>query len=146
MMFLVTCLQRDNLKITLELNNDMFTVDGAMAPVIKRPVQYALVKRYEDICRRRLGHMNSTNMKCFKVLPGSRVSYTDAVSHCGVCPLGKCVQKVYPKTTSTSFDTALELVKIDLMGPIGPTAKGGFRDVNNCTDYYHTYIVGTGFC
>lgn len=73
-------------------------------------------------------------MKCFKVLAGSCVSYTDAVCPCDACPLGKRIHEVYPKTTSTIFDTALELVKSDLMRLIGPTTKGSFRDVSKCTD------------
>ena len=37
------------------------------------------------------------------------------------------------------MDTALELVHTDLMGPIGPTAKCGFRYVSKFTDYHTRY-------
>lgn len=80
--------------------------------------------------------MNSTSMKCLKALPGSGVSYTDVVCPCDVRSFGKNTKKAYPKTTSTSADTASELVRISLVSSIvaTSTAKIGLRYASEFTD------------
>ena len=88
-----------------------------------------------DTWHRRLGHMNPANMELLRKTEGNGVEYIGAVSGCDICAVGKSIQKAHPGKTKHKTDGPMELVYsyTDLMGPITPAARGGFKYVSKFT-------------
>ena len=87
-----------------------------------------------DTWHRRLGHMNPCNMELLRKVEGNGVEYTGTVSGCDICAVGKSTQKAHPKKDKHTTDGPMELVYTDLMGPITPAARGGYKYVSKFTD------------
>ena len=65
---------------------------------------------------------------------GNGVEYTGTVSGCDICAVGKSTQKAHPKKDQHKTDEPMKLVYADLMGPITPAVRGGYKYVSNFTD------------
>ena len=80
--------------------------------------------------------MNPRSMDLLRQKDGDGIDYTGTVSDCPTCALGKSQQKAHPKKTVHKTQGMIALVYTDLMGPITPTAKGGYLYVAKFTDDY----------
>lgn len=89
-----------------------------------------------DVWHRRLGHMNPRNMKLLQGIDNNGVDYTNDVTGCSVCAVGKSKQRAHPKRAIYDITAPMQLVYTDLMGPISPPAIGGFQYVSKFTDHY----------
>ena len=73
-----------------------------------------------------MGHINRTD--------DNGVSYKGAVPSCDVCTIGKSTRHAHPKTATLNTEQPFELIYTDLLGPITPTALGGFLDASKVID------------
>ena len=77
---------------------------------------------------RRLGHPAEPAMRRVMNKPETRVNFTGSLSSCDTCMINKSTQKNHPKISeSTSVTGRLQLVTADLLGPVTPTALGGYQ-------------------
>eukprot|EP00903_Cladosiphon_okamuranus_P018846 g17334.t1 len=84
----------------------------------------------------RLGHPNVQVLEQVARTDGSGVVLRDSFSACGTYKINKSTQKNHPKTANTDNITRrLQLVSTDLLGPVSPTAIGGFNYVVKFTDH-----------
>ena len=60
-------------------------------------------------------------------VPDNGVECDGDVAACDVCAIGKSAQQNYPKRASYVVQRPFQVVTSDLMGPINPDARGGFR-------------------
>ncbi|CAN0023517.1 unnamed protein product [Pylaiella littoralis] len=84
-----------------------------------------------SVWHRRLGHMNPRNME-----KGNGVEYTGTISGCDICSVTKSKQQAHPKKSTRKTTRPMLLIYTDIMGPITPAAKGGYRFVSKFTDDY----------
>ncbi|CAM9686045.1 unnamed protein product [Hapterophycus canaliculatus] len=73
-------------------------------------------------------------MDVLRKTDGSGVTFTDVLSACHVCALTKSRQQAHPKTSPRKMQGPMERVYTDLMGPLNPPAKGGYKYVSMFTD------------
>ena len=59
---------------------------------------------------------------------------TGTVSDCDICALSKSRQQAQPKKSTRTTTRPMQLIYTDLMGPLTPPAKGGYRYVSKFTD------------
>eukprot|EP00903_Cladosiphon_okamuranus_P021648 g19902.t1 len=84
----------------------------------------------------RLGHPNVEVLEQVARTDGSGVVLRDSFSACGTCKINKSTQQNHPKTANTDNITCrLQLVSTDLLGPVSPTAIGGFNYMAMFTDH-----------
>ena len=65
---------------------------------------------------------------------GNWVEYNGDMDDCGVCAVGMSEQQAHPKKATHDAQYPFQLVAVDLMGPISPTAISGFRKVSKFVD------------
>ena len=84
----------------------------------------------------RLGHPNVQVLEQVSRIDGSGVVLRDSFSACGTCKINKSTQQNHPKTVNTDGITRrLQLVSTDLLGPVSPTAIGGYNYMAKFTDH-----------
>eukprot|EP00903_Cladosiphon_okamuranus_P019947 g18331.t2 len=84
----------------------------------------------------RLGHPNVQVLEQVARTDGSGVVLRDSFSACGTCKINKSTQQNHPKAANTDNITRrLQLVSTDLLGPVSPTAIGGFNYMAKFTDH-----------
>eukprot|EP00903_Cladosiphon_okamuranus_P012055 g11319.t1 len=62
------------------------------------------------------------------------VVLTDPMTKCDTCPVSKSIQQAHRNTADHKATVPLERVCTDIIGPISPPAKGGYRYVSKFTD------------
>ena len=80
--------------------------------------------------------MNPSNMELLRKVDGNGIDYTGAVSGGDICEVCKSTQKAHPKNNNHKTNGPMELVYTDLLGPVTPAARGGYKYVSNLTDGY----------
>lgn len=75
-------------------------------------------------------------MELLRKPDNNSVDYTGAVSGCDICPSSTSRQKANPEENLHTTTGSMELVGTDLMGPITPAARGGYKYVARFTDDY----------
>eukprot|EP00752_Nemacystus_decipiens_P017171 g15384.t1 len=84
----------------------------------------------------RLGHPNVQVLEQVARIDGTGVKLRDSFSACGTCKINKSSQQNHPKTANAdSITSRLQLVSTDLLGPITPTAIGGYNYMAKFTDH-----------
>ena len=79
-----------------------------------------------DLWHRQLGHINSRSLDVVRKVEGNGIDYTDNVETCNVCAIGKSSQQAHQKKATYYIKQPFHLVLVDLMGPMFPSALGGF--------------------
>ena len=68
---------------------------------------------------------------------GNGVAFDGSFADCDVCAVGKSHQLAHPKTANhAAINAPFQLVYGDLMGPLKPTAHGGYKFVSKITDHF----------
>ncbi|CAB1109566.1 unnamed protein product [Ectocarpus sp. CCAP 1310/34] len=84
----------------------------------------------------RLGHPNVQVLEQLARIDGSGVHLRDSFSACGTCKINKSSQQNHPKIANMDGITErLQLVSTDLLGPISPSAIGGYNYMAKFTDH-----------
>ncbi|CAN0392552.1 unnamed protein product [Laminaria digitata] len=89
-----------------------------------------------DTWHRRLGRMNPRSMELLRKTGNNGVDYTGTVSGCDICLSSKSRQEARPMESLHTTTGPTELVYTDLMGPITPVARVGYKYVAKFTDDY----------
>ena len=84
----------------------------------------------------RLGHLNEASLKKMatdQTVLGMKLKKSDRLETCETCIQGKQTQTPFPKNRPSRSSQQLEIVHMDLCGPMRVTSKGGAR-------YFATFI------
>ena len=79
-------------------------------------------------------HINSKSLDVLKKEAANGIDYTGDVQDCNACPLGKSSQQPHPKHAVYSVSPAFQIVFVDIIGPLTPTALGGSKYVARFVD------------
>ena len=84
---------------------------------------------------RRLGHLNKRSLEPMNRKNGNGVAFDRSIADRDVCAVGKSHQLAYSKKANhAAINAPFPLVDGDLMGPLKPTAHGGYKFVSKITD------------
>ena len=95
-----------------------------------------------QLWHQRLGHLNLKSMK--KIISEEAISGVPPLKItegriCGECRIGKQVKMSHKKLQHITTSRVLELLHVDLMGPMQTESMGGKRYVLMCVDDYSRY-------
>ena len=84
-----------------------------------------------------MGHCNVSDfLKLQAVVHGIKINYPDDKFFCNICCKGKMTHSAISKKPDERAKKPLDMVHSDLVGPITPTAMGGFVYAIVIVDYY----------
>lgn len=92
-----------------------------------------------DVWYRRPGHPHEAVVWAAANAPQSGIDLRDSMTKCDVSLGNKSMQQVHPKHAVHEAAMLLERVYTDLIGPLTPVAKRGFRNINKFTDELTRY-------
>ena len=111
----------------LNMNQDLLSFDLEITEVAEPEMALSVLRVPADIWHRRMGHINSQSLKILRDAGDNGINYSDSMSPYDVCAFGKSKQQRHPKTATHTTDRPFQLVYTNFLGPISPTALGGFR-------------------
>ncbi|CAB1108749.1 unnamed protein product [Ectocarpus sp. CCAP 1310/34] len=109
------------------LGND--TVLCSVSRELDNSPNMAMRAESADLWHRRLGHIDSRSLDVLRKIDDNGVDYTGPMETCDVCAIGKSSQRPHPKKATYDVSRHFQ-VSTDLMGPISPPARRGFRYVS----------------
>ena len=83
-----------------------------------------------------MGHINRKNMDVLRRMPGSGVDNNGDIQACDVFAVRKTGQQAHPTQATYDVHHAFQLVTVDLMRSIKPTARGGYSYVTKFVDQH----------
>lgn len=89
-----------------------------------------------DSWYRRLGHPHEAVLRAAAKIPETGVVLKDSLSGFDICAISISAQKKHPRRAEHRATMPQERVCTDLLGPVYPVAKGGFRYVSKFTDEF----------
>ena len=102
-------------------------------------------KASANIWHKRLGHPSVQVMDKLARTADSGINLHDFFSACNTCPINKSVRSDQPKTAiSDDITQPCQVVCTDAIGPISPTAIGGYSYMSKFTDV-HTRLKAVYF-
>ena len=87
-----------------------------------------------NLWHRRLAHCHEGILRAAADIEETGVILTEEFSPCRTCKIQKSTQNNHPKTARNDAEYPCQRIFTDLLGPINPTAKGGYRYVSKFTD------------
>ena len=121
---------------------------GFMNNGINRESAYTFTRPESvNLWHRRLAHCHEGILKATADIKETGVVLKDEYTPCKTCKIQKSTQKKHPKSTKNTAVQPCQRVYTDLLGPITPTAKGGYNYVSKFTDEYSrmnvVYLIKT---
>lgn len=89
-----------------------------------------------NLWHRRLAHCHEGILRAAAKIAETGIALKDELTPCRTCRMQKSKQKNHPKTAHHTAEHPCQRVYTDLLGPIEPTAKGGYKYVSKFTCEY----------